>query len=168
MITIISGTNRPNNFSIHLAKYYQAQLINKGQEVQVLDLQELPDDFLFSSSYGKQSEAFEKLSEQYILTADKFVFILPEYNGSYPGVVKAFIDCVAPKYFHHKKAALVGLSAGHAGNLRGMEHLTGVLHYLQVEVLSKKPKLSGFERLIDNDRVLEDENSKLQIEAQLL
>jgi len=167
MITIISGTNRPNNFTIHLAHYVQQKLGGFGALCQVLDLQDLPHDFVFNAAYGKQSEVFESLSKKYIADADKFIFILPEYNGSYPGVVKAFIDCSPPKYFHHKKAALIGLSAGKAGNLRGMEHLTGVLHYLQVEVLSKKPKLSGFESLINTKRILTDENSIEQIDTQL-
>ena len=167
MITIISGTNRPNNFTIHLANFVQQKLKSSGEASQILDLQNLPHDFVFNAAYGKQSEAFEALSKKYIADTNKFIFILPEYNGSYPGVVKAFLDCVPPKYFHHKKAALIGLSAGMAGNLRGMEHITGVLHYLQVEVLSKKPKLSGFEALIDANRILIHENSIEQIDAQL-
>jgi NAD(P)H-dependent FMN reductase len=84
------------------------------------------------------------------------VFIIPEYNGSFPGILKAFIDCVPPRFFHGKKAGLVGVSSGHAGSLRSMDQFTNVLNYLQVSVLHSKPKLSGIEKIIDSERELND------------
>jgi NAD(P)H-dependent FMN reductase len=48
-----------------------------------------------------------------------------------PGSLKLFIDaCSVREYkqnFKGKKAALVGIASGRAGNLRGMDHLTGVM-----------------------------------------
>ena len=37
---------------------------------------------------------------------------------------------------------LVGLSDGRAGNLRGIEHMTSILHYMKVHVLYNKMLLS--------------------------
>lgn len=156
MITIISGTNRLENKSLRVAAAYKEICSELGADAQILDLQSVPNDFIFSASYGNKNEDFEAIVEQYITKSDKFIFVVPEYNGSYPGMLKGFIDCVSPDKWHHKKSAMVGLSAGRAGNLLGLDHLTGVMHYLQVEVLSKKPKLSSFNTLIDNDGHLVD------------
>ena len=66
----------------------------------------------------------------------KLVIIVPEYNASFPGVLKAFIDGLTyPGGIQGKKAALVGLSGGGQGGLLAMTHLTDVLMYLGTTVL---------------------------------
>lgn len=135
MITIIAGTNRKNSNSLKVATYYQRQLELKGLGSEVLSLQDLPPDFIVSDLYGARSEAFRPLQDK-ITATTKFIFIIPEYNGSFPGVLKAFIDgCLFPDSFVGKKAALVGISTGKYGNIRGVEHFTGVCHYLNLHTL---------------------------------
>lgn len=167
MITVISGTNRPNNQSIKLARLCQQLFEEMNESCQILDLQSLPTDFLYSASYGKTHPVFEKIVETHIKPCQKFVFIIPEYNGSFPGVLKSFVDCVSPEFWHHKRATLIGLSAGRAGNLRGLDHFTGVLHYLQVEVFSKKQKLSQFHTLLNNEQEVGDEIALESVKSQL-
>ncbi|GAA4799042.1 hypothetical protein GCM10023231_29740 [Olivibacter ginsenosidimutans] len=135
MITIISGTNRKNSNSLKVATYYQKQLDLKGLGSEVLSLEELPHDFISSDLYGARSETFQGIQDRITLTT-KFIFIIPEYNGSFPGVLKTFIDgCLFPDSFMGKKAALVGISSGKYGNIRGVEHFTGVCHYLNLHTL---------------------------------
>ena len=88
----------------------------------------------------------------------KFVFVIPEYNGSFPGVLKAFIDSLDFLKLSGKKAALIGLSSGHAGGLRALDHFTEILHHLKIEVYSDKPKLSGIEKLIDDTQLIDDKS----------
>lgn len=84
--------------------------------------------------------------------ADKFIFITPEYNGSIPGVLKIFIDaCSFPISFYHKKAALVGISSGRYGNLRGIDHLTGICNYLRMHVLPLKIFLPQIQNEINEE-----------------
>jgi len=64
---------------------------------------------------------------------------------------------VPPPFFKEKKAALVGVSSGRAGNMRGMDQFTAILNHLKVDVLSSKPKLSGIESLVDADNNLQDD-----------
>ena len=135
MITIIAGTNRPNSNTLKIAKYYQNKLAEKGLETTLLDLQNLPANFVAEDLYGKKSEAFEKI-QQLTTNTSKFLFVIPEYNGSYPGVLKAFIDaCAFPESFYDKKACLVGISSGKYGNIRGIEHFNGVCAYLHLNVM---------------------------------
>ncbi|MCT4580544.1 MAG: NAD(P)H-dependent oxidoreductase [Flavobacteriales bacterium] len=153
MITIIAGTNRPDSNSERIANFYHHLL---PDESQVLALKDLPRDFVYADTYGDGSDAFNAIVDSNIIKADKFIFIIPEYNGGFPGVLKAFIDAVHPKHFNDKKAALVGLSSGHSGALRPMDQFSDILHYLKVEVLSAKPKLSGIENLITDNQLTDE------------
>jgi NAD(P)H-dependent FMN reductase len=59
-----------------------------------------------------------------------------------------------------KKASIVGVSTGQAGNLRGQEHLTGVLNYLKVNVHFNKPKLSLVDKLFNEDKQTLNEKTR--------
>ena len=143
MITIIAGTNRPNSNARIISEIYADLLQQRGEACQILDLKDLPEDFIATALYennGKNA-GFNKLNEL-INTSDKFVFIVPEYNGSYPGVLKAFIDGLSyPNSLKNKKAALVGISTGTQGGAIALSHLTDVLHYIGTHVLAAKPRL---------------------------
>lgn len=135
MIGIISGTNRPHSNSLRLSKYYQTRLSEKSVESTLFSLEDLPENFITAEMYGKTNLAFAPYQER-INSFDKFIFVIPEYNGSFPGILKTFVDaCSYPSSFMHKKAALVGHSNGKYGNIRGVEHFSGVCHYLRIHVL---------------------------------
>ncbi|MFZ5555011.1 MAG: NADPH-dependent FMN reductase [Bacteroidota bacterium] len=167
MITIISSTNRKNSNSSKVAAIYLQKLKEKGVEAQVLNLEHLPHDFAYTQIEDVFSEEFDKVVQQYIISVEKFIFIIPEYNGGYPGILKTFIDSVHPKHFRGKKSALAGISAGRAGALKGMDDFTGILHYLQVEVLSDKPKISDIEKFIDENGQLTSAEAHTRMEKQL-
>lgn len=147
MITIIAGTNRPNSRARRISELYAANLREFGAEVQILDLAALPADFTASALYhnvGQHAE-FNQLVEL-ASGAEKLVFVVPEYNCSYPGVLKAFIDGLPyPGGIRDKKAALVGLSSGTQGGLLALSHLTDVLMYLGTAVLPQRVRLPTIE-----------------------
>lgn len=142
-----------------VSRSYEAVLREKKSEVQVLSLSDLPPDFLFSETFGRRSDAMVELIEKFILKADKLVFVIPEYNGSYPGILKGFFDAISSRAFRGKKAGIIGVSDGHAGNLRGQDHLTGVLHYMRVLVHPIQPKLSAINLAFDDNDNLKDERA---------
>ena len=138
MVTIISATNRPGSSTLKLAKYYQEKLKEKGLEVGLLSLTQLPGNLIESDMYGKHSAEFKAIQD-IITQTQKFLFVIPEYNGSFPGILKLFIDiCSFPESFYEKKAALVGLSSGKYGNIRGIDHFTGICHYMHLHVMALK------------------------------
>lgn len=164
MTTIICGTNRENSNSSIISKVYE-ELINKEEEeVAVLYLKDLPKSFAYDEINGNKSEEFKAIIEKYIVPTNRFVFVIPEYNGGFPGVLKSFIDCIPPKEFNNKKAALVGVSSGHAGALRPLDQFTSILHYVKVEVFSSKPKLSSIEALLDDDKLNDEAALKMLTE----
>jgi len=147
MIKIIVGTNRPHSVSNQIALQYQKILTSLDQQSEIIDLQELPDDFLFTALYefnGKNDEY--NIIHNKVKEGKKYVFIVPEYNGSFPGILKAFIDGMNyPNSFRNKKCALVGLSSGVGGGGLALSHLTDIFHYLGMHVLANKPKLAKIE-----------------------
>jgi chromate reductase, NAD(P)H dehydrogenase (quinone) len=159
MITIFSATNRPDSYTEAIARLYAELLHARGQQAQVFSLRDLPEGLDDPMIYEQRGQALSGLINSLIENVDKFVFVVPEYNGSFPGILKLFIDAVPPRVWRDKKAAIVGVSSGKAGNLRGQEHLTGILHYLRMHVHYLKPKLSGIEGLMDDQRKLIDEPS---------
>ncbi len=157
MITIISGTNRSDSYSLRVAKSVSMILDKKGIPHRVFSLEELPKTFAFTKINEEEDPEFDQIVEDNIIQVQKFIFIVAEYNGGFPGVLKTFIDAVHPKHFKAKKAALVGIASGGGGALRPLDHLTGVLHYLQMEVLSDKPKFSNIENSFDEKDEMKDE-----------
>jgi chromate reductase len=151
MLTIISGTNRPGSSTFKVANYYQQRFAKKGTEAGLLSLMDLPANLIASDLYGKRSPEFEPIQE-IITKTDKFIFIIPEYNGSFPGVLKVFIDaCNFPESFYDKKVALVGVSAGKYGNIRGIDHFTGVCHYIHLNVMALKIHIGSIKSELDEN-----------------
>lgn len=149
MITIISSTNRPGSSTLKLAQYYQHKFREKGVEAGLLSLAGLPANLIETDLYGSRSAEFEPI-QQMVTQTQKFVFIIPEYNGSYPGVLKVFIDaCSFPESFYEKKAALVGVSSGRYGNIRGIDHFTGVCHYIHLNVMPLKIHIPAIHKEFD-------------------
>ncbi|KQC02737.1 NADPH-dependent FMN reductase [Pedobacter sp. Hv1] len=161
MITIISGTNRPASNTLKVAKYYQKQLTEKGLETKLLNLQDLPATLIDTDLYGKRSAEFQKIQDL-VSETSKFLFIIPEYNGSFPGVLKTFIDaCAFPESFFDKKACLVGISSGKYGNIRGIEHFNGVCAYLHLNIMPLRLHISAIKTELDeNDQLFKEDTLK--------
>ncbi|OAQ40398.1 NADPH-dependent FMN reductase [Pedobacter psychrophilus] len=167
MTLIVSGTNRPDSNTNKIAKYYQKILAQKGEKADILSLTKLPQDLISGGYYGKSLPDFEAIQHQ-VSKADKFIFIVPEYNGSFPGILKLFIDsCKFPISFMDKKAALVGHSTGKYGNIRGIEHLTGVCNYIGLHVLPLKLHIPNISSEINEDGDLFKEDTLRFTEMQM-
>lgn len=159
MVTIIASTNRPGSSTLQVAQYYQKQLAAKGMQTNLLSLAQLPPNLIETDLYGKRSSAFAQIQDV-ITNTDKFLFVIPEYNGSYPGVLKVFMDaCSFPESFYDKKAALVGLSSGKYGNIRGIDHFTGVCHYLNLHVMPLKIHIASIRKEMDTNGNLTAEDT---------
>src|SRR3954462_10653452 len=120
MITIILGTNMEDSMTMRMAGLYYKLLWAKAGDVQVLSLEH--------KEVWERGPAMLALEQQYLVPAERFIFIMPEYNASFPGILKLMIDnSDIKKCWWYKKVALVGISDGRAGNLRGIEHMTAIL-----------------------------------------
>lgn len=161
MITVISGTDRKDSMTLRVAALYTKLLRDKTEDsVHLLSLEGLD----VWNKHGKLKEAQERL----LIPSKKFAIIMPEYNGSFPGVLKLMIDNTDIRNcWWHKKAMLTGVADGRAGNLRGMEHFTGILNYLKMIVHYNKIPLSRINEEIDMEGNLLKEETLKVINTQL-
>ena len=160
MYTIISGTNRPHSHSEKVALEYQKILKEKNINAIVFDLKNI--DVL------KRNPAFTEIETSILEPTQKFIFIIPEYNGSFPGVLKAMIDITdVKKTWGWKKALLTGVATGRAGNLRGMDHLSDSLQHMNVFVHPNKLPISLIDKVMDEKGVLHNEFTLHAINKQL-
>lgn len=167
MITIISTTNRPDSYTLRIANAYSELLNSKGIETKVLSFDQVLANIIENNSFDGVDNDFEKLVQEYIIPSDKLVVVSPEYNGSFPGIFKFFIDATEPKFFRGKKVALVGVASGRAGNLRGMDHLTDIFHHMGSEVYSRKIPISRVHQVAYEDEILRDVPTIEALEKQI-
>lgn len=155
MITIIVGTNRKDSVSQQIAVQYSEALKEEGKESEILDLRELPTDFIYSALYENtgKNERFNRARDLMNRSA-KFVFVIPEYNGSFPGVLKAFIDGLdRAKALTDKKCALIGISAGDQGAGLALSHFTDILNYCGTNVLAYRLRLPNISNLMTDNKI---------------
>ena len=160
MYTIISGTNRPGSNTLKVAKQYQSIFKTKGIEAGILSLENL--------NVSAKNAQFEKVENDILIPTKYFIFIAPEYNGSFPGVLKMMFDISrSHMIWWHKKALITGVSSGRAGNLRGNDHLASVLNYLKVTVHPNLLPISSIDTLMDIDGIIIEPNTVKAITLQI-
>lgn len=159
MITIISGTNRKFSKTLIVSKAYQEILTGLGMASELFSMEQLPATISQTYLSDPKDAEFDQLIEKYIRSTDKFVVLIPEYQATFPGIFKLFLDGIQPKDVAGKKIALVGISSGRGGNLRGLDHLTSALHYLDMHVYPNKLPISRIRELVDAEYKLSDEGT---------
>lgn len=160
MYTIVSGTNRTGSNTLKVAKEYRRFLKEKGVEANLLSLEGL--DLL------NDKKLVAGLEKNIITPTQKFLFIVPEYNGSYPGVLKLLFDMgKSHSVWWHKKALLAGVSTGRGGNIRGMEHFNGVMNYLKITVFPELLPISMVDKVMDAEGRFTDTGAIVAINKQL-
>ena len=142
MITIIAGTNRNDSMTLRVAQVYYKLISEQADGVNLLSLHE--------TSMLERNDEFLEAERRFLIPAEKFVFVMPEYNGSFPGILKLMIDnSDIRKCWWYKKAMLAGVADGRAGNLRGLDHMTNILNYMRIQVFYNKIPLSRINEEID-------------------
>ncbi len=157
MIVVISGSNRPGNNSSVVAKTLQSMLVDAGEEVFPIDLEALPPELFTPAAYAEKPAEFEPIQEN-ILSTDGILTVVPEYNGSYPGALKYFIDCLRfPESLVAKPSAFVGVAAGKWGGMRAVEQLEMVFQYRHAHLYGRRVFLSNIFGAITEGKLTDDE-----------
>jgi chromate reductase len=129
-IVVIPGTNREGSNSGRIASLVVAEYQGRGCSVDRLDLA-LGPAFVDPTAYQAPAPEIKAMVARFC-KADGVVFVVPEYNGSFPGVLKLFIDMLPyPAGFDGRPCAYIGIAAGQFQGLRAVEHLQGVSGYRQ-------------------------------------
>lgn len=156
MITVISGTNRAGSNTLKVARQALGCYREGGGGASLLDLAELPAAIFSPSAYAEKPAAFAPVSRA-VLDSDGLVLVVPEYNGSMPGVLKLFIDMLEfPESFDRRPVCFIGLSAGESGAVRPVEHLQQVFGYRNAFLYPERVFLPKVSKLLGADGLIHD------------
>jgi NAD(P)H-dependent FMN reductase len=124
-IPVILGTTRKGRMSAHAARFIVGQIEKRdGIKTELIDISKL------SMPVDDAGEAIKDpaFSERMAM-ADALVIVTPEYNHSFPGLLKHILDSCLKEYIH-KAAGIVGVSAGPFGGVRAIQDLLPVIREL--------------------------------------
>lgn len=167
MFTVIAGTNRPLSNTLKVSRLVENTLLEIGAGVSMIDLSRLPEELFAPSSYATKPSSFRPFQEA-VFEAEGVVTVVPEYNGSFPGVLKYFIDMLQfPESLVGKPAAFVGLSSGRWGGLRAVEQLEMVFQHRQAHLYGRRVFLPDIGSLVDEQGRLSDAATMSRLENAL-
>ena len=151
-IPVILGTTRKGRMSAHAARFVFGQLQKReGITSELIDIGELNlpiDDAGEAVKDPRFSAAMER--------ADAIVIVSPEYNHSFPGLLKHVLDSCLKEYIH-KAAGIVGVSAGVFGGARTIEHFQPVLRELGLVSIFWDVNFGTVEKVFDSSGQLLDQ-----------
>ncbi|HXV83136.1 MAG TPA: NAD(P)H-dependent oxidoreductase [Candidatus Binatia bacterium] len=124
-IPVILGTTRKGRMSAHAARFMVGQIEKRnGIKTELIDISELPMPVDNAGEDIKDPAFSEKMA-----LADALVIVTPEYNHSFPGLLKHILDSCLKEYIH-KAAGIVGVSAGPFGGVRAIQDFIPVIREL--------------------------------------
>jgi NAD(P)H-dependent FMN reductase len=121
-IPVILGTARKGRASAHAAQLF-AELLNRraGVVSRVIDIAAVPMPVDDAGEAIKDPAFAQAMTE-----ADGLVIVSPEYNHSFPGLLKHVLDSCLSEYIH-KAVGIVGVSAGPFAGARVIQNLLPVM-----------------------------------------
>lgn len=161
MIYVISGTNRKNSVSLKVARWIENEIRSLGNAVEIIDLASLPLEVLHAGNYEKEkptgiSEVIAKLNK-----AEGLYFVVPEYNGSFPGILKYFIDYFSyPETFEYRPVAFTGLG-WRWGGLRPVEQLQQVFNYRNAFIYPERIFINNAPNIVQDNAINDESITKL-------
>lgn len=129
-IEIISGSPRGNSITNRVALHLKKEISDRSEhDVDIIDVREVELPLLQSvfSSVETTPEPFRDITAR-MLSADAFILLTPEYNGSYSAALKNLLDHY-PKQ-HHKVFAIATASTGMLGGIRSALQLQELVYAL--------------------------------------
>jgi NAD(P)H-dependent FMN reductase len=124
-LPVILGTSRQGRASEHAARFVFEEVSKRPDMVtELIDIRKL------RLSIDDAGEAIK--DPQFSATvarADGLILVVPEYNHSFPGLLKHVLDSNLKEYIH-KAVGVCGVSAGPFGGARMIQSLVPVLREL--------------------------------------
>jgi NAD(P)H-dependent FMN reductase len=133
-IALLIGTHRRGSISAKIARMIARIYRDQGVTVDLIDPADLPLTLFAPEAYDHRYETDSPLAQRFI-NADGLHVVVPEYNGSYAGVLKHILDIQPYKQcFDRKPVCLTGIAAGEWGGLRAVEQIQQVFAYRNAHI----------------------------------
>src|SRR5256714_4305916 len=152
-IPLILGTARQGRESEHVAQFVFEQTRKRaGVETELIDVRQLP---------MKLDDAGEQMKDpKFSATIDRcdgLIIVTPEYNHSFPGLLKHALDMNLKEYIH-KAVGICGVSAGPIGGARVIENLLPVMRELGLVTIFEDVNFGSVGQLFDQQGKLLDDS----------
>jgi NAD(P)H-dependent FMN reductase len=178
-ILVFAGSTRRDSFNRKLALEAAEALKSLGADVTWADLRDYPMPL-----YDGDLEAHEglpaaaKVFKNLVGAHDALLIASPEYNGSFPALIKNTIDWISRPEAGEKSlaalsgktAAIISASPGAGGGRRGLRHLRELLEMVGVNVIAEQLSVGrAFEAFDAEGRLVrsEDREGLLRVAAAL-
>jgi len=157
-IVVISSSVREERNTHKVAKFIAKSIEDAGEESTILDLKQYPLPPLHYTYNGHPNPTNEmKVVNNILTTADAFVFVSPEYNGSYAPALKMLVDYYAKGPFAGKAIGVATVSVGGMAGMRAAQIMQllvmGVFGYPSPNMLLTGGVNSKFDA---DDNVIDD------------
>jgi chromate reductase, NAD(P)H dehydrogenase (quinone) len=150
---VFAGSTRTDSLHRKLARAAAGELRRRGLDVTLIDLRDYPmplydGDMEAATGLPPAALEFRKL----LAENDLLVIASPEYNGSFPALVKNTIDWTSrpaaagerpTALYRGKAAALLAASPGPSGGRRGLRHLRELLEMIGVSIVAEPVAIAG-------------------------
>lgn len=150
---VFAGSTRTDSLHRKLAASTAGELRRRGVDVTLAELRDYPmplydGDLETAEGLPPAAVAFRKL----LAENDLLVIASPEYNGSFPALVKNVIDWTSrpaaagerpAALYRGKRAALLAGSPGPGGGRRGLRHLRELLEMIGVTIVGEPVAVSS-------------------------
>ena len=152
-IPIILGTSRQGRQSENVAGFVLEQTRKRMEiETELIDVRKLP---MRLDDAGEQMK--DPAFSATIQRCDALIIVTPEYNHSYPGLLKHALDMNLEEYIH-KAVGICGVSAGAFGGARAIEALLPVMRELGLVTIFWDVNFGNVQKLFDDQGRLLDQS----------
>ncbi|MGA4541270.1 NADPH-dependent FMN reductase [Uniformispora flossi] len=153
-MVVVVGSNRDGRIGGVVADWFVGQARAGGWEVDVVDLADTPLPAAILPPGTSDAPEVVGLGER-LAAADAFAVVTPEYNHSFPAVLKHAIDLFREEW-RAKPVAFVSYG-GMGGGLRAVEQLRLVFAELHAVSMRDSVSFHGVWSLFDEDGVPVDQ-----------
>ncbi|MCX6626317.1 MAG: NAD(P)H-dependent oxidoreductase [Candidatus Solibacter sp.] len=159
-ILVLAGSARLDSLNRKLARQTVEALRSAGLEATLADLRDFSmpmydGDLEAGQGLPPAAKALKELARRH----DGFAIASPEYNGSFPALLKNALDWISRpeqgehplQVFRGKVAAILSASPGPGGGRRGLRHLRELLEMMSVSVVPRELAIARASGAFDAD-----------------
>ncbi|MAZ30033.1 hypothetical protein CL655_01990 [bacterium] len=163
-ISVVLGTARVSNQSEHVAQAIVTALKAHTNAVSLVPVVEHVSSAVTVPPWGEGgADTVPTEWKAIVEKTDAFVFVLPEYNHSFPGEWKLLMDSLFGEY-KGKRAYVAAVGGGQFAGARVMEHVMPVLVNFQFSVGNDRLHIANASKVFDRKGTLTDDATRDRIE----
>jgi NAD(P)H-dependent FMN reductase len=143
-LPVIIGTPRQGRLTEPAANFVFGEVSKRSDiETELIDIRKIPIRMDDAGEALKETEFSATVTR-----ADGLILVVPEYNHSFPGLLKHVLDTNLKEYIH-KAVGVCGVSAGPFGGVRMIQSLLPVLRELGLVIVFSDVYFGAAGKLFD-------------------